>query len=115
MAAAPYRRTFFRLLGFLRPYRFPLAISVLLAIGSQLALIALAITPILIVLAYRYSHVSHPTLREVQQKLADVATVAEENIVGVHVVKAFAQEAQEEAKFRRRSEEVFDQTVLANK
>ena len=51
--------------------------------------------------SYRYSHVAHPTLRDVQQKLADVATVAEENIVGVHVVKAFAQEPAEEAKFER--------------
>ena len=60
--------------------------GVLLVFQWKLALIALAITPILVVLAYRYSHVSHPTLRDVQQKLADVATVAEENIVGVHVV-----------------------------
>jgi ABC-type multidrug transport system fused ATPase/permease subunit len=81
----------------------------------QLALIALAITPVLVVLAYRYSHVAHPTLRDVQQKLADVATVAEENIVGVHVVKSFAQEPQEEAKFRERSEAVFQQTVKANR
>ena len=29
--------------------------------------------------------------------MADVATVAEENIVGVHVVKSFAQEEQEQA------------------
>ena len=36
-----------------------------------------------------------------QQRLADVATVAEENIVGVHVVKAFAQEPAEQAKFTR--------------
>ncbi|HVH52321.1 MAG TPA: ABC transporter ATP-binding protein, partial [Gaiellaceae bacterium] len=81
----------------------------------KLALIALAITPPLIVLAYRYSHVAHPTLRDVQQRLADVATVAEENIVGVHVVKAFAQEPAEEEKFRRRSELVFDQTLRANR
>ena len=73
----------------------------------KLALIVLAITPALIVLSYRYSHVAHPTLRDVQQRLADVATVAEENIVGVHVVKAFAQEPAEEAKFKRRSERVF--------
>ena len=66
----------------------------------QLALIALAMTPILVGLAYRYSHVSHPLLRDVQQKMADVATVAEENIVGVHVVKAFAQE---QARSRRSS------------
>jgi ATP-binding cassette, subfamily B, bacterial len=89
--------------------------AVLFFFQWQLALIALAITPVLVVLAYRYSRVTHPTLRDVQQKLADVATVAEENIVGVHVVKSFAQEPQEEVKFRGRSEAVFQQTVRANR
>jgi ATP-binding cassette subfamily B protein len=88
---------------------------VLLVFNWKLALIALAITPVLVAVAYRYSHVAHPTLREVQQKLADVATVAEENIVGVHVVKSFAQEPQESAKFHARSEEVFRQTLRANR
>src|SRR3954453_13542719 len=89
--------------------------AVLLFFQWELALVALAITPILVVLAYRYSHVSHPTLRDVQQKLADVATVAEENIVGVHVVKSFAQEPAERAKFDGRSEAVFAQTIKANR
>ena len=88
---------------------------VLFFVKWELALIALAIVPFLIVLAYRYSRLSHPTLREVQQKLADVATVAQESIVGVHVVKAFAQEPAEQAKFRDRSEAVFGQTVRANR
>jgi ATP-binding cassette subfamily B protein len=88
---------------------------VLFVFQWKLALIALAITPVLIALAYRYSHLAHPTLREVQQKLADVATVAEENIVGVHVVKSFAQEPQESAKFHARSEDVFRQTLKANR
>jgi ABC-type multidrug transport system fused ATPase/permease subunit len=88
---------------------------VLLIFEWKLALIVLAITPVLVVLAYRYSHLAHPTLREVQQKLADVATVAEENIVGVHVVKSFAQEPQESAKFHARSEEVFRETLKANR
>jgi ABC-type multidrug transport system fused ATPase/permease subunit len=81
----------------------------------ELALITLAITPILIVIAYRYSHVAHPLLRDVQQKLADVATVAEENIVGVHVVKSFAQEEQELDRFADRSEAVFRQSVNTNR
>jgi ATP-binding cassette subfamily B protein len=81
----------------------------------KLAFVALAITPLLAALSYRYSKVAHPTLRDVQQQLADVATVAEENIVGVHVVKAFAQEPAEEAKFERRSEAVFQRTVDANR
>jgi ABC-type multidrug transport system fused ATPase/permease subunit len=93
-----------------------LSVSVVLFFFEwKLALIALAITPLLVVLAYRYSHVAHPTLRDVQQKLADVATVAEENIVGVHVVKSFAQEPQEQLKFVDRSEAVFRQTLRANR
>jgi ABC-type multidrug transport system fused ATPase/permease subunit len=88
---------------------------VLFFVEWRLGLIALAATPLLVALAYRYSHVAHPTLREVQQKLADVATVAEENIVGVHVVKAFAQEPAEEAKFRVRNEALFGETLRANR
>jgi ABC-type multidrug transport system fused ATPase/permease subunit len=91
------------------------ATAIMLWTDWRLSLIALAITPVLIVLAYRYSRVSHPVLRDVQQKLADVATVAEENIVGVHVVKSFAQEEQEQQKFARRSEAVFERTIDANR
>ena len=39
----PYRRTFVRLLGFLRPYRWSLVVSVVLAAASQGASIALAL------------------------------------------------------------------------
>ena len=81
----------------------------------RLALVVLAVTPFIVALAYRYSHVAHPTLRDVQQKLADVSTVVEENIVGVHVVKAFAQEPAEEEKFRGRNEALFGQTIRANR
>jgi ATP-binding cassette subfamily B protein len=88
---------------------------VVLLISWKLALISMAIAPILVAVAYRYSHVSHPLLRDVQQKMADVATVAEENIVGVHVVKSFAQEDAELRKFEVRSEEVFAQSVRANR
>jgi ABC-type multidrug transport system fused ATPase/permease subunit len=88
---------------------------VLFVVNWRLALGATAITPALVALAYRYSRVSHPILRDVQQKMADVATVAEENIVGVHVVKSFAQERNESAKFAGRSEDVFGRSVDANR
>ena len=91
------------------------ATIVLLVIQWELSLAVLAVMPILVGVAYRYSHIAHPTLRDVQQKLADVATVAEENIVGVHVVKAFAQEPAEEAKFATRNNALFAQTIRANR
>ncbi|HEY7197642.1 MAG TPA: ABC transporter ATP-binding protein [Gaiellaceae bacterium] len=89
--------------------------AILFAIDWQLALIALAITPVLIVVAYVYSHASHPILREVQQRMADMTTVAEENIVGVNVVKAFAQEPREQEKFAGRSEAVFEESIKATR
>jgi ABC-type multidrug transport system fused ATPase/permease subunit len=89
--------------------------AVMFIANWRLALAATAVTPLIVILAYRYSSVSHPILRDVQQKMADVATVAEENIVGVHVVKSFAQERTEGHKFGRRSEDVFDRAVEANR
>ena len=80
----------------------------------RLALIGVAITPLLIGVAYRYSRVSHPVLRDVQQQLGEVAIVAEESIVGTHVVKSFAQEERREEQFRHASDELFRASVRAN-
>jgi ABC-type multidrug transport system fused ATPase/permease subunit len=88
---------------------------VLFVYSWQLALVALGITPVIIAIAYRYSRVSHPVLRQVQEKLGDVSTVAEESIVGVHVVKAFAQESPREARFARAADDVFERTLAANR
>jgi ATP-binding cassette subfamily B protein len=87
----------------------------LFVVNWRLALAATAVMPLIVLLAYRYSRVSHPILRDVQQKMADVATVAEENIVGVHVVKSFAQERSESGKFADRSERVFQRSIDANR
>jgi ATP-binding cassette subfamily B protein len=92
-----------------------LVTAVLFVYSWQLALVALAITPAIVLIAWRYSHVSHPVLRDVQQRLADVATVAEENIAGVHVVKSFAQEKRTGARFADAANAVFDRTLIANR
>jgi ATP-binding cassette subfamily B protein len=90
-------------------------VVVLFVYSWKLALVAVAITPAIVATAYRYSHVSHPVLRDVQQKLADVATVAEESIVGVHVVKSFSQEDRRRERFARAADAVFRQTLDANR
>ena len=81
----------------------------------RLTLVALAITPLIVLTAFRYSRVSHPVLRDVQQSLADVSTVAEESITGVHVVKSFAQEERRAERFRRAADAVFTKTLAANR
>jgi ABC-type multidrug transport system fused ATPase/permease subunit len=89
--------------------------AVMFFLEWRLALTATTITPLIVLVAYRYSSVSHPVLRDVQQKMADVATVAEESIVGVHVVKSFAQERAQGEQFANRSEAVFGRSVDANR
>jgi ABC-type multidrug transport system fused ATPase/permease subunit len=80
----------------------------------ELALVALSITPVIVLTAYRYSRVSQPVLRDVQQTLAEVAIVAEESITGVHVVKSFAQEQTRSARFANAANTVFRKTLAAN-
>jgi ABC-type multidrug transport system fused ATPase/permease subunit len=89
--------------------------AVLFFYSWQLALVALAITPVIALTAFRYSHVSHPVLRDVQQSLADVSTVAEESITGVHVVKSFAQEERRTEQFGEAANAVFSKTLAANR
>jgi ABC-type multidrug transport system fused ATPase/permease subunit len=89
--------------------------AVLFVYDWQLALLALAITPALVVVANRYSRVSHPVLRDVQAKLADVSIVAEESIVGVHVVKSFSQEERRGQRFADAANSVFERTLAANR
>jgi len=91
------------------------ATSVMLVLNPRLALVTIAVTPLVIAVAYRFSHITHPVLRDVQQKWADVATSAEENITGVHVVKAFAQEEAESARFSERNERLFSRSIDANR
>ncbi|MGH3132996.1 MAG: ABC transporter ATP-binding protein [Gaiellaceae bacterium] len=88
---------------------------VLFVYSWKLALVALAVTPIIVFTANRYSRVSHPVLRDVQQKIADVSTVAEESIVGVHVVKSFSQEERREKRFADAADAVFERTLAANR
>jgi ABC-type multidrug transport system fused ATPase/permease subunit len=89
--------------------------AVLFFLDPRLALVSLAVTPILVAVAYLYSRVSHLLLRDVQQKMADVATAAEENITGVHVVKAFAQEEAEAERFAERNERLFGRSIQATR
>jgi ABC-type multidrug transport system fused ATPase/permease subunit len=90
-------------------------VVVMYVVNWRLAVAATAVTPFIVLLAYRYSHVAHPVLRDVQQRMADVTTVAEESIVGAHVVKAFAQEERQTGRFAERSERVFKGALRANR
>ena len=88
---------------------------ILLVLDWRLALVALAITPAVLAVAFLFSKTSHPILREVQQRLGIVTANAEESIVGVNVVKSFAQERRVSGEFAGRVESLFEESVRATK
>jgi ABC-type multidrug transport system fused ATPase/permease subunit len=90
-------------------------IALLIYTDPLLALASFVLAPVMIWSSARYSRRSFPVLRDVQQRVADVTTQAEEAIVGVRVVKAFAQEDREVDRFRDRSEAVFHRQVDATR
>ncbi len=71
------------------------AFAFMLSIDVELALIAMVVMPILYVVGLKMRRVMFPISWITQARLAEVATVVDENVNGVRVVKAFAQEQAE--------------------
>jgi ATP-binding cassette subfamily B protein len=72
-----------------------LAFGFMLHINVLLACIAMTIMPVLYLVGIRMRKVLFPISWITQARLADVATIVDENINGVRVVKSFAQEEAE--------------------
>jgi ATP-binding cassette subfamily B protein len=72
-----------------------IAFGFMLSIDAWLALIAMTIMPAMYFIGIRMRRVLFPISWITQARLADVATIVDENINGVRVVKSFAQEEAE--------------------
>ena len=92
-----------------------LAAAVMIWINPVLALIALLPTPLVVITAVRYSRLSRPAMQEVQQRIAELTAEAEENVTGVRVVKAFAQEDRQLDRFRASVSRLFDQSIVSTR
>jgi ATP-binding cassette, subfamily B, bacterial len=67
----------------------------MLAINVPLALVAMSTIPFVFVLSVRMRRVMFPVSWLIQSRLAEVATIVDENINGVRVVKSFVAEPRE--------------------
>jgi ABC-type multidrug transport system fused ATPase/permease subunit len=85
------------------------------ALQPALAAIALAPVPFVVLIANRYGRRSRPAMQEAQQRIAELTADAEENVSGVRVVKAFAQEKRQRGRFDHTVQRVFDQQIYATR
>jgi ATP-binding cassette subfamily B protein len=92
-----------------------LAATAMFILRPELAALALAPVPFVVLIAWRYGKHSRPALQEAQQRIAELTADAEENISGVRVVKAFAQESRQLGRFQHSVKRVFDQQMTATR
>jgi ATP-binding cassette subfamily B protein len=92
-----------------------IAAAVMIVVDPFLALVALAPTPWVVWIAFRYGQRNRPATQEVQQRIAELTAEAEENIGGVRVVKAFAQEPRQLRRFSKAVARVFDQSMVSTR
>jgi ATP-binding cassette subfamily B protein len=92
-----------------------LAAAAMFLIQPELAALSLAPVPFVILIAQRYGKHSRPALQEAQQRIAELTADAEENVSGIRVIKAFAQEERQLARFHQSVQRVFEQQMTATR
>jgi ATP-binding cassette subfamily B protein len=83
----------------------------LLYLDWQLALVALTVVPIIAVMLVRFVRRIRPLFGEVQQTLGRLNTVLQEDLLGVRVIRAFAREDYETARYTAVNEELLQKNL----
>ena len=80
------------------------ALIFMMTMSWQVTLMILAFTPLISLLAWAFNRKIRPAFRDIREQNAVLNTRTQENLAGMHVVKAFAQEAHEEEMFDREND-----------
>lgn len=83
----------------------------LILLDWQLALVALATIPAILVLLIRFVRRIGPMFRGVQQTLGRLNTVLQEDIAGVRVIRAFSREGFERDRYQAVNDELLDRNL----
>ena len=91
-----------------------IAVVILLLVSQPvLALVALAPLPLVNILASRFSRQIHPAVLAVQQEQAELATVVEETVSGVRVIKGFGAERVQAEKLHIEADDILSVSLDA--
>jgi ATP-binding cassette subfamily B protein len=87
------------------------AFVMLLRTDVTLAFVAMAVYPVVTLLSVRFFQKLAPGTEQVQQGLASLTSVVEENIAGVRLVRAFGREQHEIGKLSRVADDIHDSSM----
>ena len=87
---------------------------IMVIIQPVLAILALISLPFVNVLGRKFAFRLHPAVRGIQEQSAEVATVVEETVTGVRVVKGFGAEAVQADKLASEADALYDVSMEAS-
>jgi len=87
-------------------------IVIMFVMNWQLGLIIFAVIPVILSIFYLFVRKIMPVSREVQRKLAGLNTILQENLAGMRVVKAFANEDFELNRYRKQNESLLEENIF---
>jgi ATP-binding cassette, subfamily B, bacterial len=85
--------------------------GIMLSIHPLLTVLALGSLPFANVLGRRFSKRLHPALRGLQEETAELASVVEESISGVRVIKGFGAEAVQQRRLVKEADDVYEMAM----
>ncbi|MEY2452201.1 MAG: ATP-binding cassette, subfamily bacterial [Acidimicrobiaceae bacterium] len=88
---------------------------ILFTIDPVLTVLALGSLPLLNVFAKRFGVRLHPAVMGIQQESAELASVVEETVSGVRVVKGFGAEGVQQHRFQSEADDVYDESMKATR
>jgi ATP-binding cassette subfamily B protein len=91
------------------------AVILMFSMSWEIALLILAVTPVIGVVAIRQSKAIKPAFSRVREQFSKLNSVCQENISGNRVVKAFSKEEYETEKFNAENQEYLDANVASSK
>lgn len=80
----------------------------------QVTLMVLVMAPIIAVTAWKFRKTIGPVFRSVREQNAVLNTRTQENLAGMHVVKAFAREDYEEVNFKKDNRDLLEKNLRAS-
>ena len=84
---------------FIAGVKIAVSFAILLQVNIPLTLITFAVLPVMLVCCYRFNRRMRETFKEARWQVGEINAQVEDSLLGIRVVKSFAQEETEQEKF----------------
>ncbi len=90
------------------------ALALMFSMNARLSIIMVVVIPLTLTVVSVFARVAFPLFRQVQERLAALNTVLQENLAGIRVIKAFVREPYECSRFGAANEQLYDINIRVN-